>query len=404
MIFSVRLYIALLLTILQSAMPLAQAEAATFSASTVAEIETALTTSASNGEDDTINIVAGTYTVGSPLSYDSTEDNSITIQNISGEVVIDGENVTRVLYASTTQDNADITIGGITFQKGFIIKDTGATVFLQTHSANITIENSQFNDGWSSSFYFSSNAGGLFARTQGGGTISINDSVFANNYAKGIGGGLYINAAASTTVVLTNNLFVSNEASTQGGGLYLSAIGSNVAIVNNTFTQNTTGYGSGGGGFYLRLYNDTASADIYNNIIWGNNADNLTGEDIFLENDGDANGTASAVNLYNNDYADLESQIASGITLSGNIDQDPLLTSDYHIGDGSPCIDAGLPTAPSIPSTDFDGGIRIFDGGPDIGADEYGSIWIPTLTNLGALLLIALMLVLTLGYLKPKHS
>ncbi len=43
---------------------------------------------------------------------------------------------------------------------------------------------------------------------------------------------------------------------------------------------------------------------------------------------------------------------------------------DFHIQYGSSCIDAGDPSALSLPATDFEGDPRIQGNDPDIGADE----------------------------------
>jgi hypothetical protein len=51
---------------------------------------------------------------------------------------------------------------------------------------------------------------------------------------------------------------------------------------------------------------------------------------------------------------------------AGNISQDPLLTSDFHLNSGSPCVDQGTPAG--APLVDLDGDGR--DAFPDIGADE----------------------------------
>ena len=78
-------------------------------------------------------------------------------------------------------------------------------------------------------------------------------------------------------------------------------------------------------------------------------------------------------------YCDIE----GGYDGTGNIGEDPgddpLFVSgdDYHLQAGSPCIDAGSNTAPSLPDTDFEGDSRIIDGNGDgvarvdMGVDEY---------------------------------
>ena len=88
-----------------------------------------------------------------------------------------------------------------------------------------------------------------------------------------------------------------------------------------------------------------------------------------MEADVEDNGAGAIVNLYNNDYTDFDYDDGDNLSQGDNIDQDPLLTEDLHIQAGSACIDAGLNTAPSVPTEDFDGDARI--SSPDIGVDEY---------------------------------
>jgi hypothetical protein len=97
-----------------------------------------------------------------------------------------------------------------------------------------------------------------------------------------------------------------------------------------------------------------------NCILWGN-----TPNQIFDE--------VSAPDVT---YSDIE----GGYIGKGNIDQDPLfvdpVTGDFHLGSGSPCIDAGSNDAPGLPPYDFEGDPRMMDGDRDgtatvdMGVDE----------------------------------
>jgi hypothetical protein len=93
------------------------------------------------------------------------------------------------------------------------------------------------------------------------------------------------------------------------------------------------------------------------------------GEDLYLEADGDSNGTGATINLYNNNYTDIDYDNGDNLSKAGNMNLDPLLTGNLRIRTGSPCIGAGLDAAPSVPADDIDGQARVSPA--DIGADEY---------------------------------
>ena len=76
------------------------AEAAIFDVTNVTELQNALTAAQSNGQDDTINLAAGTYTVSSRLDYipDELENFSLTIQGAGAwATILDGGNSTSIL-------------------------------------------------------------------------------------------------------------------------------------------------------------------------------------------------------------------------------------------------------------------------------------------------------------------
>lgn len=326
--------------------------AAIFSVSTVSQLETALATAENNGEDDTINIAAGTYSLTASLSYDTQsfgEKQAIVLQGIGGEVVLDGQGLnSRVLFIRNA--NADITIRDITLTNGYSPEGhSGAGLLINISGGDLTLENCQITNCFAAAFYFTNHGGGAYITAGTGADVSIRNCVIAGNSAKGL-----------------------------GGGLYLGLIDGLLTFVNNTVVNNLnkTSIVEGGGGIYLRLYSDSVVAHLYNNILWGNNYAHGDG-DLYIENDGDNNGTAATVFMYNNDYKQLDWNLSANRTLSGNISLDPLLSANFHLDSGSPCLDAGNLAAPGLPVQDFEGDPRSVDGNcdgstlPDMGADEY---------------------------------
>jgi len=219
-------------------------------------------------------------------------------------------------------------------------------------------------------------------------------NTISGNIASSFGGGIAISHCngANMRYCIANNYIASNSADDAGGAIHCYN-STNISIVNNTITANDVEDNSSaltGGGLWIECSpNNSASVVVLNTILWKNESDDSGGQrkwdEIALENGG--NGASVTV-----DYTDLHGALAyisTGIFADGNdfdahhnIDADPLLTQDWRLGSGSPCIDKGTCQLSTrrAPYEDKDSRIRRTggDGTYDIGAHEYGatgSLW-----------------------------
>ena len=141
-----------------------------------------------------------------------------------------------------------------------------------------------------------------------------------------------------------------------------------VQIMNiNTDTSNE-------GGACVGTYDDSATAQIYNNIIYANTA-NAGGDALYVESDGDGNGTGLTIALFNNNLG------PDKYNRDNNITSAPMLVDpengDFHLQSDSLCTDAGNNSAPGLPDTDFEEDPRIVGVALDIAADEYSEPPVP---------------------------
>jgi len=162
-----------------------------------------------------------------------------------------------------------------------------------------------------------------------GGRIIIRNNLVLRNEAvstyayNGLAGGFYIESASPE---IYNNIIAGNTSTGRGGGINVGTDASNnpgnPIIINNTIAYNSARYGGG-------LYNwwSTNNPIVINNIMWGNQA--TYGNEIYLNG-----GTVTVV--YSN--------IAGGYTGEGNISADPMFadTIEFRLTESSPCIGAGI--------------------------------------------------------------
>jgi hypothetical protein len=303
-------------------------------------------------------------------------NNTITVNTASGDA--------GGAYVSSYSGSG--TAGTVTLTNNTITGNTSGTWggggYLESGSTsgtanNVTLTSNTITGNIANGHY----GGGVYAHSsaQNGaaGAVILTSNIITGNTSTESGGGVYASAYANMNagnIILTNNIIAENTATTVGGGGgYLfssstSGTAGNITLTNNTVAGNSSpGTTTRGGGIFLQ--GDDNIAYVYNNIFWGNTATYCC-NDIYL-----GLGGFAATYGYNNDY-DLN---VIWNYAGANINADPLFvgSGDYHLRPGSPCIDVGLNTAPSIPAADFEGDNRIIDGNwdtvnkVDIGADEY---------------------------------
>ena len=204
------------------------------------------------------------------------------------------------------------------------------------------------------------NGGGLFffesAPMIRGCTISGNSTGARD------GGGIY---GSESSLTITNCTISGNMAVKNGGGLCFFDSPSST-IVNSTLSGNSAQFG---GGIYCSVY---SSPTMTNSILWDDDASS-GGPEIAL-----FFGANLTIRYSDVRGGEEGAHVDSGALLiwgEGNIDSDPLFAGggDYHLGSGSPCIDAGMDSGVHA---DIDGDERPYGPGFEMGSDEYvGPYW-----------------------------
>lgn len=193
--------------------------------------------------------------------------------------------------------------------------------------------------------------------TLGGGGIYnpgvVENCIIRNNSAtSGIGGGGVV-VYDTTGGMIRNCLIIANSAN-NAGGFYTRISGA--TFQNCTITRNSAG--ASGGGIYCNA--TTLTNWFENTVSYGNTA-----------------VTAGSSNWYNMTactFTNCCTAPTNNLSGSGNVDGDPLFvnpTGDFHVKNGSRCINAGIYRDWMTNAVDLDGRRRIIEGAVDMGAYEF---------------------------------
>jgi hypothetical protein len=251
----------------------------------ICDFQSALTASASNGEDDVINLPDTSVSpmpAGVTFEYTSSENSDLVINGneAGGGTVLHGNNAATILRIRTT-GAAATTISNLTIRNGASEGNNGGGLAVSVRNGDLIVEGCTFI----ASDAGAGNGGGAWLAVDefGSGTATVRNNTFSHNSARN-GAGLWIGFPIATiennqfsnnvltdtgsgsgayitgnfgVITASQNTFSANSNATgvescQGGGLYLSASGfDTVTIERNTFTENQLGHNGSGAGAYL---------------------------------------------------------------------------------------------------------------------------------------------------------
>ncbi len=219
-------------------------KAETFCVSNSTELQTALTTAASNSQSDTIKLVQGTY-FGNFI-FSSTESQNLVIQggyyagctsrNLDpNNTILDGEKKGTVL-ALVSAEYVNLNVEGITVQEGER-ESAGAGMYILT-SGRVNLNQNIIKDNFVSSY-----GDGIGVSIEGS-SIVFTANILENNIGYGTGGGAYIknqivpSGSIAKPIIISNNTFKNNIITGHGGGLMVKSVNSQIILINNHFEGN----------------------------------------------------------------------------------------------------------------------------------------------------------------------
>lgn len=255
--------------------------------------ESALITAANNNQADHIQIARGTtlVTINGFIYDGESEPFDLTISGGWYEGLEKG----AIFCNAQSKKYPESVINGNGLFRGLLIKSHP--------SSNIELSYLSFINGAA----VAGSGGGLFVKN---GNVLIENNVFISNTAPLGGAALFV--ANGSKYVIRNNLFAYNPSTVFAGAVSINSLDQTTGVyfTNNTVIFNSTASTSSTSCAGLNLTNNgSAKAYIGNNILWGNDFNDIV-----------MGGTGYKY-LINNDIGGLAGQI--GDVETGNITQDP---------------------------------------------------------------------------------
>lgn len=246
----------LMIAIAGCALAPAAAQAALFCANSQAAIQTALNSAGANGQDDEIDIVAGTYALTGGLAFSSGQSNNITIfggfnagcsQFTGADTIMDGQGASKPLEIANF--NGSIHVEGLTFVNGLSTNNRGGGLCVVSTSGDIRVDLNRFLGNRANDY-----AGALFAVTGSGSLRIRNNLVVANSGA--VIGGMELGQTSGEASV-EGNTIVGNSSDTALVAVGLHAEGSaHYTLSNNIIWNNGSGGDFGSSSAHSRIAND----------------------------------------------------------------------------------------------------------------------------------------------------
>lgn len=307
-----------------------------FCPDTETTLQNDLNTAASNSEDDTIQIVQGTY-YGN-FSYVSSNHKSITIKGgylkvgsfcmppqlspSASKTILDGGG-NGVVLDIRNNSGGGVAVARLTIRNGKGYSATGGGVYAYSQSldqpgmvelANNIIEDNKGNGAVVRNHSVNGDSN----------VVIFTENIVRNNTKTSIGGGVRVTSSANSgrsgAIGIIGNTFNNNE-SYRGGGIEVSSDGpagtAQIFIDNNTILGNKAGTLGGGG---IHIISDTDSSDfgtidLTNNIIAENTAVGPGGGVLTTFNS--ASGSGNVIITHNTVTSNYSEDSGGGIVLNG---------------------------------------------------------------------------------------
>jgi hypothetical protein len=271
----------------------APTDAAVFCVDSAGALQDALTAAASNGADDEVRIVQGTY-VGNFI-YASAEADALSVLGgytagcASREVdlensILDGNRTNMVLALSAPNVAAEFLVEGLTLRNGQRSGNGGGLIATVGDGGVVRVERNRIEGNNTDSVY--GGGGGVYLSVPSSGTLSILENFISGNTAY-YGGGVFLSGGELS---LADNHISGNTASSGGGGVYVS--GEELLLADNLVTGNTASYGGG-------VYVSGRELSLADNVIsdntgyYGGGGIYVSGDELTIVNNSISGNTAS---------------------------------------------------------------------------------------------------------------